>query len=365
MAVLTRIQVKGFKSIREMDLELRNLNVLIGANGAGKSNLLSVFHLLRWVVDNELQRFVAASGLANALLHRRGPLRDNELALRLLFDQFGYDVRFIPTANDSLVFADERVSNEKLANGFAFRVPLVGLQSGLSPETHLYDNVYQYGGSIPQQVIDQLRQLWVYHLADTAPMKHTVGIVNSVYLHQDASNIAAVLYALAMRHTDSYKRIVETIQLAAPYFKDFGLHPDPRNSEMISLTWRQHGVDTEFGAYSLPDGLLRFIALATLLLQPASPPVILIDEPELGLHPAAIVLLASIIKSVATKRQIIVSTQSVTLVNQFLPEDIVVVEREGDQSVFKRPTAVPDLEDWLEDYTLGELWEKNVIGGRP
>ena len=138
------------------------------------------------------------------------------------------------------------------------------------------------------------------------------------------------------------------------------------NEDKIRLEWLHVGSDAYFDASSLSDGSLRFIALATLLLQPESlrPPVVLLDEPELGLHPFAITLLASMLKHAAVDSQIIVATQSPVLLDHFEPEDVLVAER------VNRATKLSRLDDdklhaWLEDYSLGQLWEKNEFGGRP
>jgi predicted ATPase len=104
--------------------------------------------------------------------------------------------------------------------------------------------------------------------------------------------------------------------------------------------------------------------LATLLLQPELPAVVLLDEPELGLHPAAITLLADLLSSASNRTQVMVATQSVTLVNQFDPEQVWAVDRADSQSVF-RHLGGSDMSAWLDDYALGELWEKNVLGARP
>lgn len=162
-----------------------------------------------------------------------------------------------------------------------------------------------------------------------------------------------------------YRRIVDTIRLAAPFFGDF-LHR-PGELEFVELEWTQKGKpDTPFKAHVLSDGTLRFICLATLLLQPLAllPDTILIDEPELGLHPFAIAILADVFKQVSEERQLIVSTQSVELVNELSPDDIVVVDQENDASTFRRFTE-DELSGWLEQYAMGELWKRNVLGGRP
>jgi len=154
------------------------------------------------------------------------------------------------------------------------------------------------------------------------------------------------------------------VRLVAPFFDDFDLKPSRLNPDKIRLEWREKGSDIYFNAHALSDGTLRFICMVTLLLIPEPPETILIDEPELGLHPYAITLLATLLRSAATRTQVIVSTQSVTLVNQFNPEDIIVVDRTDGRSIFERQDP-QDLERWLEEYGMGDIWEKNLLGGRP
>ncbi|MCP5063169.1 MAG: AAA family ATPase, partial [Ignavibacteriae bacterium] len=182
---------------------------------------------------------------------------------------------------------------------------------------------------------------------------------------RDASNLTAFLYLLQEKHFDYFKRIENTIKLIAPFFDKFQLEPLALNNEKIRLEWKHINSDQYFNANHFSDGTLRMICLITLLLQPDQPDTIIIDEPELGLHPSAIQQLAALMKSVADDgKQIICSTQSVTLLNQFNPEDIIVVDREDNESKFKRLDE-ERLEDWLDKYAIGELWEKNVLGGRP
>ena len=182
--------------------------------------------------------------------------------------------------------------------------------------------------------------------------------------HPDGSNLAPYLYYLKKACSDDYKNIVDAVRMVTPFFDTFSLSPHRLNPDHIRLEWKERGCVSCFDATALSDGTLRFICLATLLLQPEPPCLILIDEPELGLHPYAIKLLSALLKSASEKSQIIVSTQSVTLVNQFEPSNILIADREGEQTLFRRPDK-EKLGTWLEDYTLGELWEKNIIGGRP
>jgi predicted ATPase len=356
MSTLERIEVRGFKSIREMDLKPGSLNILIGANGAGKSNLLQVFELLNQVAEGNLQVFVAQSGYADALLHFGQKVTD-EIVVRLDFGRYGYEARLGATASNTLFFTTEH----HWRHGLVFEHPLEKLVEGGHQETTLL------GSSISKEILQSFKSWKIYHFHDTgkaSKVRLTGDIGDNAIFRPDGSNLAAVLYLLSRTQRDHYDRIVRTIRLAAPFFDDFTLRPDPLNTDKIRLEWREKGSDAYFNAASLSDGTLRFMCLAVLLLQPEPPSIVLIDEPELGLHPYAITLLADMLRGAAEKTQVIVSTQSAPLVNQFEPQHIVVADREDGQSVFRRLDR-GELESWLDEYGMGDLWEKNVIGGRP
>jgi predicted ATPase len=161
-----------------------------------------------------------------------------------------------------------------------------------------------------------------------------------------------------------YERIVKTIQLVIPFFKNFVLRPNALNPDTIRLEWQDKYSEKIFTASSLSDGSLRFVCMATLLLQPQLPKLIILDEPELGLHPTAISILAGLLKKASLRSQVLISTQSVNLVNEFDPENVIVVDREDGASIFKTLNS-EKLEEWLNNYSLGDIWEKNIIGGMP
>jgi predicted ATPase len=362
MSRLDQIKVRGFKSIREMDLELRPLNILVGANGAGKSNFVSLFKLVNQIVEENLQVFVAKSGGADALLHY-GRKTTHEIVVELQFGRNGYACKLIPSAGDTLIFSEE----SGWFHGQGYESPLTVILGRGHKESKLREQTIGAGRSIERYVRGGLQSWRIYHFHDTsdsAQVKQIGNIDDNASLRADASNLAAFLYLLQRRYQGQYSLIVETIRMVAPFFDDFALRPSPLNPQKVQLEWREKSSDAYFNAYSLSDGTLRFMCLATLLLQPTLPSTILIDEPELGLHPYAITLLANLLRSAAAKTQVVISTQSVPLVNQFAPEDIVVVDREQGQSVFKRLNQQA-IANWLEDYGVGDLWEKNVIGGRP
>ncbi|MGD1102412.1 MAG: AAA family ATPase [Terriglobia bacterium] len=363
---IKRLTIEGFKSIRKLeDFELRALNVLIGANGAGKSNFVEFFRLLRELTDQRLQTFVNTTGGADAYLYL-GPKVTAQIAAKLRFGNNGYEFTLVPTLDNRLIFAEETT---RYFGSFAYRKPL---GSG-HPEANLKDRKDDPGKSgaahgVPYYVYDAVSSWVVYHFHDTsatAGIRRQGSINVNEFLRPTAENLAAFLYRVSQTNPDNYANIRDVVRLAAPFFDDFKLRPIPTNPELIQLEWLQKDSDYPFRASQLSDGTLRFICLATALLQPKPPWTMLFDEPELGLHPYALTMLANLFQQAAQQyRQVIVSTQSAQLLNEFEPEDVVVVERTQGGSVFQRLDSM-QLSGWLEDYTLGELWQKNVLRGRP
>jgi predicted ATPase len=374
MRPVNRIEITGFKSIREAKLDLSKLNVFIGPNGAGKSNFIGVFKLLNRIIDQKLSVYVAEQGGANSLLHF-GRKRTQKISLKLDFadGKNRYGCVLSPSAEDALFFEEEwcGYSGSFQSTGYAsddYRVPMGRghKETQLLTEAQSYRNEKKRDG-IAAYVRDDFRSWRLYHFHDTSPsagVKQTGDLTDNRFLRDDASNLAAFLYQLQETQRSHYDNIVGAVRMVAPFFEDFVLAPSELNADKIRLEWKEVGSDEYFNASALSDGTLRFICLATLLLQPKLPSAVLIDEPELGLHPAAITLLAELLRSTSNRSQVIVSTQSVTLVNQLAPEEVVVVEHLDGSSAFRR-LSDEQLKDWLGDYGLGELWEKNLVGGRP
>ncbi len=368
--LLERILLQGYKSISDAEILLRPINVLIGANGAGKSNFVSLFHFMNRVVKREMQTYVAQAGGADQILHY-GRKVTERLHIELWFLKEanlanGYECSLVPTAEDLLIFEDEAIY---FHNRRVYEQPYESLRSWrVHNETFLPD-WKQRGDRVAHYVLKALNSWQLYHFHDTSPsakVKQTGDIHDNLFLRPDASNLAAYLYMLRETQEAYYRNIVETIRMAAPFFGDFVLRPSPFNPEKIRLEWQERGSDMLFGPHALSDGTLRFMCLTTLFMQPPErlPSTIVLDEPELGLHPYAIALLADMVRTVAQRTQVILATQSVTLVNQFTPEEILVVDREEGKTVFRR-LREEEMETWMEDYGLGDLWEKNLLGGRP
>lgn len=361
---VNHINIANFKSIKELSLPLHNINVLIGPNGAGKSNFIQFFNLLNNIVSENLQNYIAANSWADSFLYFGRKFAESFSGF-LSFGRNAYQFELTATNENNFYFSKELTIYQNPMHGGVSRRDI----SNGNRETNLNKQfkIDQKKGVV-YHILNSMTKWRVYHFHDTsasAKIKQEGDINDNRILRRDASNLAAFLYLLQEKHNEYFLRIENTIKLIAPFFEKFQLAPLALNKDKIRLEWKHVGSDEYFNANYLSDGTLRMICLITLLLEPKLPDTIIIDEPELGLHPAAIELLASLIKSVAANnKQIICSTQSVTFLNHFEPEDIIVVDRSNGESLFKRLDK-NTLTEWLNEYAIGELWEKNVLGGRP
>jgi predicted ATPase len=373
---LRTIKIEGFRSIRKLESVQLNegLNVLIGANGAGKSNFIEFFNMLGHMVDPNLglRNYVAQRGRADAFLFR-GMQTTQELSAELSFgiskfvhpdlindfpDFNNYGFTLKASDDDALFFAKEwektqipLYNHEEVVSDFG---------SGHLESELLSDNELDEGVTLRA-----LRDWRVYHFHNTsreAVMMRAVNVADNRRLRSDAGNIASFLLRMRNEKRDYYDRIVSHIRQVASYFGDFELKPDCNNQ--VILLWKERYCEKIYHPSQLSDGSIRFICLATLLLQPDPPATIIIDEPELGLHPYAITVLAGMFQLAAEKRQLIVSTQSSQLVDHLDISDLIVVDRKEGETVLSRPDEA-ELAGWLERYSLGELWDKNILGGRP
>ena len=343
--MITELVIENFKSIKKIEIELKNINILIGSNGAGKSNFISFFKLLNAITQKKLQYYVGEESGANNILHY-GLKYSEYLKGKIILEEaripWYYEFKLIPNSEGNLFVAEEGNSFEKT--------------NDLSMPRRFENNT-------------AISEYKVYHFHDTsktARVKQSFNLYDNENLYEDARNLASFLYKLKETNGIALKKIEKTIKLIAPYFGEFILKPNPLNPEEIRLAWKEkNNEDMIFNASHFSDGTLRMICLITLFMQPTPPQVIILDEPELGLHPFALTILSDLIKKVADSGiQVIISTQSVPLIDKFSIDDIIVVEKGNSGSEFKR-LHEEELKEWLEDYTIGELWEKNLLGGRP
>lgn len=364
---LTRIKISGYKSIKECDLEIRKTNILIGANGAGKSNFIGFLKMVNTMlykpddVKTYFQFAVAENGGPDALL-RYGRKVTERINGELYFGNNGYKFELSPTQNNKMVFAKEcaywNIGGDHSCGS-----------------SHEESKIEEYGNinGVYRYALNAMRAWQPYHFHDTgrrATVKQPSPSQDHQSLRFDAKNLASFLMSLKEKHEKSYNKIVEVVRLVSPFFGNFKFSS---LGDRVVLNWLEQGKDFPMSIHALSDGTLRFVCLATVFLQPEEyqPETIIIDEPELGLHPYALSILSELIKS--SKKQVIIATQSTTLISQFDPEDLIIADRKNDETIFRRlpdqddvgGLSKEDLDRWLEEYTLGELWEKDIFGGMP
>lgn len=353
---MERITINGYKSIKNLDMELSGINVFIGANGSGKSNFLSFFEFLKNIYYRNLQEYVALKGGVERILHK-GSKNTAEISAKLWLHLNGYSFTLKKGENE-FIFTEEGLWYPNPYHENPFDV------ASFSTESNLRSNFKPRAAYIRSY----LEALQKYHFHDTgenSPFNRESNVDNDKFiLYDKGQNLSAFLFGIYETDQQVYSLIVKTIQSIAPYFLDFIFRPD--SSSNIRLRWQSRHSSTIYGSNDLSDGTMRFIALTTLFMQPRLPETIIIDEPELGLHPSAIAKLAGMIKSVSAKKcQVIVATQSTDLISHFEPEDIITVDQISGESVFQRLNS-ETLGKWLEDYTIDDLWKRNIINtGQP
>ena len=376
MPGVQRITIRGFKSIRELEtLELRPLNVLIGPNGGGKSNFIELFRMLESATRGQFQSFVAAQEGPNSLLHRGKNEQSKLIEIRLSLGALSYNCQLAPSRNN-LVFQNEVIFEDislsrpigiDQATPAMVREPTVRVytRSGHS-ESELSCSDSRSANDIliaARKAMDGLRSFQLHDTPRTAQTRDKFPLQDHKHLESYGKNLLSTLGYLSVEYPDHYREIISTTRAACPFFGDFVFRQT--SAEDFDIRWhRIKDHETLLSFRSLSSGTVRFIALATLLLQPLElqPEVILIDEPELGLHPLALTLLGEMMMAASDDRQLIVATQSADLISEMQPESVIVVDRKGDESVFSR-LKTSELLDWLPDHSLGELWKTNLFGG--
>jgi len=362
---LKSFTVKGYKSIKAIEnFEPRPINILIGPNGAGKSNFISFFKFLSWILnsDGKLQEYVAYSGGANDILHDGADTTKSIDAHIVLETKSGineYKFSLMFAKPDKLVFREEkyRFSDKAIKGESQWSSCGVGHEEAHFPEVTNPTAV---------AILKLLRQLIVYQFhntSDTAPMRLKWSVSDGRWLKQNGENLGSFLFRLQNEEKPFYTRIVKYIRLVLPFFDDFELYDE---FGQILLRWKEKGTNKVFNAGQASDGMLRTIALISLLAQNPNdlPTVLFIDEPELGLHPSAIDAVAGLIKVASTHCQVFVATQSISFVNNFGLDDLTVIDRKNRSSEYKHPDS-ENLQIYLDEFSTGQIWEKNIIGGRP
>lgn len=365
---LKKVTISGFKSIslnRPLTIELGNINVLLGANGSGKSNIISFFKMLNFMMSGSFQLFVEKAG-TNQVFLNYGSKHTSVIKGKMCFEDNthfdNYTFQLTHATPDRLIISSEEIFwGEKKRN----HPQTIALASDFKESALI--NSEDRTVKVIRRILTNCKVYQFHDSSAESPIRQSSRIEFSDYLQSEGNNLASFLYSLKKNYPANYQRIVSYIRQIVPQFNDFYIEPNEKGYVMLKWT------DISPNDYiMLPeqfsDGTIRFIALATLLLQPPKtmPNVIIIDEPELGLHPFAVAQLAEMIKEAAIHTQIIIATQSPGLVDEFNANQITIIERDGEsESTVAHKLNEEELADWLENYSLSELWDKNVLGGRP
>lgn len=359
MPTIRELSVVGFRSFAHLDgLRLTARNILVGANGSGKSNFVEIFYFLNAIRDAGLEEYVARAGGADPVLHY-GAKTTGVMSVRVLFEEprWGLELVLKPTDDQHLFVTSQTTHN------------LYGIASsswGSRPEAGIGGDPVDPAQARDKRFLESWRVYDFRGVGRRSALRQNSDVYDGEIMHSDGSNLASFLYFLGKKHRNSYDRIRDCVRMVAPFFDDFDIRPFALDKRILRLRWRHAASERSFDVSEFSDGTLRFVALVTALVQPVElrPSTIILDEPELGLHPLAINVLESLIQSASVGTQMIVSTQSAQLIDSFEPEDVLVADRVDGATQLTRLQS-SELAEWLEDYTLGELWQKNELGGRP
>lgn len=382
-------RIRNLLSIRDATLELVTpVTLLIGPNGAGKTNLLRGIELLSRLVDDTFQGEIMRGGGFSEHFFQGSPVADFDSAEQgegfdsrcfaidvdyRINEQLtnGYDVQFSRGTGDTALVRERLVFH----NRAKFTAPFYdGFQgnNGWLPLAHRSVLSAADDRSSRTGVQESIRRILtgcrVFHFDDSSsrsPVLQSCDVADNLRLHSDGRNLAAVLWRMRESDAERYAGIVRSVRVVAPFLEDFVVDPVYEGSHNTVLRWRQKGLDGIFSGERLSSGTLRFICLTVLLQQTNPPETIVLDEPELGLHPFAIYQLAEMLHEVASaERKIIVTTQSVTLANQFSLQELALVTRENGATTVNRPESEVYTQ-WLDDYSVGQMWENNVLNVSP
>ena len=371
---LESVRIRGFRSLADVELSgLGATSVLIGSNGSGKSNFMRFFEMLSWMVRSRaLGEFVEKHGGADDQLFGGNsvtPRMEAEMALRTEAGRNDYRFSLTHAHPDRFMFTEEAFRFSR--SGWLTEASWNHLGSG-HREAGIVEAAHstvasEFNPATARVIVHLLRSCSVYQFhdtSDTSNFKKRWEAEDNGTLRTHGGNLAAVLRRLEQEDNRRFELICQHIARVLPVFDRFQIE---ESYGRVLLRWKARGSEKTFGAHLTSDGSLRFFALVTLLNLPREmlPDILLLDEPELGLHPVAVALVGNMIKALACDAQIIVATQSPLLVDVFELDEIVVLDLHDGRSVFRRLDA-DSYRTWLDDsFTPGELWQKNLLGGRP
>ncbi len=390
MNFFERIRVQGFRRLHDIDLPLKRLNVVIGANGCGKTSLLDVFSLLAASaagalsetisdlsgVDAILSNLIAAKGdkarfmaLELAMtVPNHNPL---EYRLALASRGIGYEI-----TDETLTQARDRKPQpfkhiDSHHGQVRYYDPQPG-KRGLVKPTWDYNDKETALSQVPKMFREpeefrkRLASSTHYHVLDVgrrAPVRLPQQMKDAKLPGHDGEDLISCLYTLRETDPDRFNAIEAALQAGFPSFER--LNFPPVATGVLSMTWKDKSSNTTFAMHQLSEGSLRFLWLATLLQSPELPAVTMIDEPEVSLHPELLSLLADLLREASDRTQILVATHADRLVRFLEPGEVLTVNVSEQGAAGFQWADQLDLASWLDEYTLDEVWRMGRMGARP
>lgn len=386
MAIFERLHVQGFRRLYDVDLVLKPLNIVIGANGSGKTSLLDVFSLLAASASGALNETISEFGgvdgnLTNLTAANAGAARF--MAFELAMSVQGHaPIQYRMSMSPRGVtyeIADETLTQQRQQSPPPFKhidahhgvVRYYEQNRGLIPPDWEYNAAESALSQVPKMYHEpedfrkRLASSTHYHVLDVgrrAPVRLPQPMRDAKLPGRDGEDLVSCLYMLRETDSDRFEAIEATLRAGFPSFERLNFPPVAAGT--LAMTWKDKTSKTPFYMHQLSEGTLRFLWLATLLQSPGLAAVTLIDEPEVSLHPELLSLLAELLREASQRTQLIVATHADRLVRHLLPSEVVTVDIDKGGAADAKWADEFDLEQWLNEFTLDEVWRMGRMGGR-
>jgi predicted ATPase len=389
MTHFEKLHIDGFRRLYEIDLKLKPLNVVIGANGSGKTSLLDVFLLLAASASGKLKETMSDLGGIGAnitnLMAARG---ENERFVSFDLEMgvsgykpIEYGLAIVP------VGVGYRISGERLnqwrdnksepfthihANDGFVRYFEPKTKKGFVRPNWDYDQAESALSQVPkmfqepEEFRNRLASSTHYHVLDVssrAPIRLPQQMRDAQLPGHDGEDLVSCLYTLRETDPDRFETIEATLRAGFPDFERLNFPPVAAGT--LAMTWKDKTSKNPFFMHQLSEGTLRFLWLATLLQSPGLTAVTMIDEPEVSLHPELLSLLADLLREASARTQLIVATHADRLIRFLKPSEVVTISMNDEGAAEATRADELDLEKWLQEYTFDEVWRMGRMGARP
>lgn len=374
---LPSIKIKGYRPFDDISIRFEPLQILVGANGSGKSSLFEFLRFIRDACYQEIPPEIVEGTIGQQIFHKPGPDKlcwSAEIDLREKVPLYYQGELMGPVGSTKIIF--ERVITKKpLHEGFDKGYTFLNFQDGKGVVKDPKDKKFkrkqwdlkkpnQLGlGAITDSTLVTLFNLreyirgWRFYNSfhiNNEKIRKSVPTSQEPVLHEDAGNLSAVLFNLMTEHPESFDELKSIIKSAIPGFRDLNVKARGGPGEVIAF-WQEKAIDTDLSLADLSDGTLRFIAWATLCVMPLPPTMICIDEPDQGVHPRTLPIMAGLFEKASRRTQVILATHASYFLSQFDFQNIAVMKKDSGKSVFINISDSKTLLDNLEDFGRDEL----------